>query len=177
MTTAATLPSSQQAHEVVCDIHKRAYLGRLAQHGEVAQTEKEAFALLDLGIALDSAEVPSGAVKEASEGGAYGDGPYAGVLGQFLSQHGPSVAPGFEDIHQPAGHVFGKSAAEASELPQQLLDDAWGASLALAQSPEVYGAAIVKRADNERLLAEAVQQDAGGEKSAEATTETETPAE
>lgn len=175
MTTAATLPSPQQAHAVVCDIHKRAFLGRLAQHGEVPQTEKDSFALLDLGISLSNAAPPAGVVKEASDG-VYGDGPYAGVLRTFTELHGPSVAPGFEHLKQSS--VFSEAAAVAPELPPQLIDDAWGAAHSLSQDPTIYSAAVVKRADNERLMTEAMGQeqpdDAGGEKAAEKTAEAKT---
>lgn len=157
MSTAATLPSPQEAHDTVCDIHKRAFLGRLAQHGEQPATEKEATALLDLGISLYES-APAEEIKTAQDNGAYGDGPYAQVLAAYTNQNSPQAAPGFESVKQ-SNSTFGKEGStDHPLLPQPLLDSAMDAAVNLAQDPSIYGAAVVKRACNEEAMVEQIKQ-------------------
>lgn len=150
--------SLEQAHEIACDLHKQAFLGRLAQLGEQPRTQKEAAALLDLGVALYESNISE--VKEASDGNVYGDGPYAKVLQAYLNKQSGPVAPGFEHMKQASSH-FASASKDIPQLPQQLLDGAWNAAVNLAQQPHVYEAAIVKQAHNEALLAEAQQEGEG----------------
>ncbi len=153
MSTTATLPTPEQAHTTVVGIHKRAFLGRLAQYGEVPQTEKEAVALLDLGVDLAQNTPEDPAVKAASADTDYGDGPYAiakRAYDQFRGVGG-EIAPGFD---KAAGnsHFGGQGSSDLPPLEPALIDAAYNAAFELAHDPAVYGAAIVKRAENEKLM-------------------------
>ena len=123
MPESNTLPSSEQAHDVVTDIHKRAFFGRLEQHGIVPATEKEAYALLDLGVQLLESQTADGAVKSASDDFDYGDGPYASLLQTFSEQNSGSFAPGFGPEKQ-ASRFGSPSVRDIPELPQSLSDAA-----------------------------------------------------
>ena len=164
--STATLPTPEVAHATVVDIHKRAFFGRLEQYGEVPQTEKEAVALLDLGVDLTQ-DTPDPVVKAAAADTDYGDGPYAQAKKAYDEFRGVDngIAPGFG---KSAGSShFGGQGSALPELEPALVDAAYNAAFELAHDPAVYGAAVVKRAENERLLVEMTKQ-AGEEKKPDA---------
>jgi len=145
----------QTAHDVVVDLHKRAFLGRLRQHGFEPQTEKEAAALLDLGMDLFLQHSDDQGEKSASADN-YGNGPFAQAKQAYDEvMGGEEIAPGF-----PVKRASASLAAELPQLSSALVDGAYNAAYDLAQDPTVYNAAVVKRAMNEAAWAEAM---GGGE--------------
>lgn len=156
MTTQLRLPNADQAHATIVGIHKRAFFGRLAQYGITPQNEKEAAALLDLGVGLmEYQESPDGSLEKAAAADQnfdYGNGPYAQCLRAFDQVTGNTGAPGFEGVGKSAS--LGAVTPEPAQLPQALVDSAYQAALELARSPNVYGAAVVKRAQNEQQMFE-----------------------
>ena len=125
---AATLQDAWST--VVTEAHGRAFLGRLAELGHVPQTEKEAYALLDLGFKLAAVEAQPEFQKAASANAPVG--PYEAAsqhLDQFLT-----------------GTV--KQAATGDEP-----DDAcWAIAAELAQDSRVFSAATLVKAAQEGLL-------------------------
>jgi hypothetical protein len=154
MTTQLQLPESQVAHEMIVGIHKQAFFGRLAQYGLEPSNQKEAAALLDLGVGLMQQSAQDGQEKAAAAepGVDYGDGPFARMLSAFDSVQGPSGAPGFEGLGKQASSL--SQSVPEPQLPQALVDSAYQTAYELAHDPGVYGAAIVKRAENEQLMFE-----------------------
>lgn len=154
-TQTSQLPTPEVAHTMIVGVHKQAYLGRLRQHGEVPETEKEATALVDLGIDLfqNSSEEPS--TKSASEGFDYGDGPYAmAKVAHDQLTGGAEIAPGFPKASSHGDHVENSF----SDFEPGLVDATYSAAQQLAGDPNVYGAAVVKRAENEKVAAELAKQ-------------------
>lgn len=142
------------AHSTVVDLHKRAFLGRLRQHGFEPKTEKEAAALLDLGMDLFLQHPDDPAEKSASEAD-YGDGPFAMAKQAYDEISGSEeIAPGF-----PAKKASASLAADIPQLPSDLVDAAYNAAYDLAHDPRYYQAAVVKRAMNEAAWAEANSDD------------------
>ena len=162
MTTQRQLPDRATAHDVIVDVHKRAFFGRLRQLGAPEpQNEKEAAALLDLGVGLMSNETQEGDTeKAAADNFDYGDGPYAQALYAFdeITSQGGGGAPGFEDFGKRASNNGSPFRHAPQSLPPALKDAAWNAALQLAQHPTVYASALVKRAENEEILYEYAKQ-------------------
>ena len=152
MTNFTQLPSPEEAHAVIAELHKRAFLGRLAELGEIPETEKEAHALLDLGIALIEQQPEDHVVKSANAYG-YGNGPYAQVLMAFTDQSS-NLAPGFGSEKSASYFDDAGGGGHLPELHPSLIDATWNTSMQLAQDPTIFGAAIVKRAEYEAGIAE-----------------------
>lgn len=158
------LPTEAQAHATVVGWHKQGFFGRLAEYGISPTTEKEARALLDLGIELADAVMAEPGTKAAAadQGYDYGDGPFAMAKAAHDNLHNEQqvVAPGFA---KSASSGFATEAGGLPDLHPELVDAAYGAAYDLAQSPDNFGAAIVKRASNLRFIAEMQKQAAAGE--------------
>lgn len=153
------LPDSQTAHAIVVGIHKQAFFGRLAQYGIQPENEKEAAALLDLGVGLmeqSSGANDSGEKTAADQQYDYGDGFFANCLRAFDQVQGIGGAPGFEGLGKQANSLA--RFAPEPQFPQALIDSAYDAAYQLAHDPAVYGAAVVKRAENEQVLFEMMKQ-------------------
>lgn len=160
MPIAFTDDDLARADEVLNTLHKRAFLGRLSHQGHVPQgnsrqaVEKEACALLDLGVDLLNPEPSDPLLKAAGadkEDLDYGQGPYARIKAAYDAQQG-RVAPGFEKLASSrVSAPLPPSGPDLPELPQVMLDSSYKVAWELAQDPEVYRAAVVKRAAWERL--------------------------
>lgn len=143
----------ETAHNILVDLHKRAFLGLLDQQYDVRpSTLKEAHALLDLGVDLLRAEEGAAPQKTASAG-QYGDGFFGQLKQAFDKQAGsmqPQGAPGFESLGtKTAGY---RQYNPADDLPPALVDAAYSVAHQLAQNPNIFEAACVKRAQIEELL-------------------------
>lgn len=143
-----TQENREAAHKVALDLHRRAFLGRLSsQHGIEPETQKEAEALLDLGVQL--LQEDSGAAFDKAAGTSdYGDGPYAQIKHAFDQVRSDQI-PGFEDLF-PAESLFrNKTAASGmgNDFPPAVIDSAYELAGQLACRPDVYQAAIVKQAE------------------------------
>lgn len=144
------LPSLKRADYLVNEVHKRAFFGRLEELGLAPQSQKEAAAQIQL--SMDLLNHPQGSEKQASS--VFGEGPFAQALNAYRQYFG-----GGED-HRPG---FPKQADEQPfgqlpELPQSLIDGSYDVAHDLARDPEMFGAALVKRAHNDKLAAEAYAQ-------------------
>ncbi|HUU98851.1 MAG TPA: hypothetical protein VM487_24225 [Phycisphaerae bacterium] len=139
----------QAAHETVVDLHKRAFFGRLAQHGFKPENEKEAAALLDLGLDL-FIQNPGDSNEKYADDDRYGDGQFAQAKRAFDELVGSEeIAPGF-----PAKRASAQLFGDAPQLPNALVESAYNAAYDLAHDPQHYHAAVVKRAMNEAAQAE-----------------------
>lgn len=153
---STNLPTEAQAHATVVGWHKQGFFGRMAEYGIVPTTEKEARALLDLGVELAEAVVAEPGTKAASaeQGYDYGNGPFAMAKAAHdnLRNDQQVVAPGFAKTAD--SQFVSSTVGGLPDLHPELEDAAWGAAHDLSRSPANYGAAVVKRAANERYLVE-----------------------
>lgn len=154
-TQTPQLPTLEVAHTTIVGIHKQAFLGRLRQHGEMPETEKEAAALVDLGIDLFQNTSEDELTKSASADFDYGKGPYALAKAAHDQFVGGEIAPGFpKESSHGNNHVENRF----SDFEPGLVDATYSAAQQLAGDPNVYGAAVVKRAENEKVAAELSKQ-------------------
>lgn len=163
MSTGLQLPPATQAHETIVGLHKRAFFGRLAQYGIQPPNAQEADALLDLGVGLTHhAAAPEQKQAAANPGAEYGGGFFANCLyafDNFIGKQG--AAPGFEGVGKQAHTLSGQqkqAQGPEAELPPALVDSCYQTAWQLAQDPAIYGAAVVKRAENEAQLLEMMKQ-------------------
>lgn len=153
-----TQENIQSADAVAADLHKRAFLGRLANFGIVADSEKEAAALLDLGVDLLNAGAPQeDPLQKAAMDFDYGGGRFASAKKAYDQLRGHE-APGFENL-MVSGTIFGtqkeaSTGPDLPELPPQMIDSSYGVALQLARQPQVYNAAVVKCAEAEEAYAQ-----------------------
>ena len=162
MSKGLQLPDAAQAHEVIVGLHKRAFFGRLAQYGIEPPNAKEADALLDLGVGLTQhAAAPDQKQAAADPGAEYGNGFFANCLHAFDNYVGQQgAAPGFEGLGKQANRLTSQQASQGpgADLPPALVDSCYQTAYQLAQDPAIYGAAVVKRAQNEAELLEQMKQ-------------------
>lgn len=153
MTDTVTM-DLRTADAIIRGIDKQALFGRLRQHGEVPKTEKEASALLDLSYTL-AEDYPEGAAPAANNS-QYGDGFYAHVKRAYdQTRSEEEIAPGFPK------HASDAVKAAGERFPEALVDAAFTAAYELSLDPNVYQAAVIKRAAYEQALAEYDPQAAG----------------
>lgn len=132
-----------QAHNVVLDLHKRAFFGRLKQHGIEPETAKEAAALLDLGFDIFTQQPQE---KTAEHQVDYGDGLFAQAKKAYDNvTQSEEIAPGFPAVKKASASLN----MAPPQLPPALVDQAFNAAYELAHDPTVYQAAVIKRASNE----------------------------
>jgi hypothetical protein len=130
----------EQADAVIMDLHKRAFLGRLAQHGIEPETEKEAQALLDLGVSMSSHDLGGDNQADTNQ---YGDGVFSQIKQAFDKYvDNLEIAPGVPAYKQAAN----EGVVPEPKLPSDLIKQAYEAAYQLAHDPVYQQAAIIKRA-------------------------------
>jgi hypothetical protein len=127
----------EQAQLVGNHLRQQAFFGRLAQHGVRPGNEKEAAALLQFSIDLESVD-PAVLGKQAAARDPYGSGPFAQLRRKALTKLAAAeIAPGF-----PAAQ-FQPPAARPDDF---LLQQAKTAAAHLLEDSTVLDAALTIRA-------------------------------